>query len=78
MGQASLITPNAFPEPARVRLRRFLEEKKLGTDKDILALTPDASTREYFRIPWKRRKAIVLSHTMEAAQGHRSRLSGAF
>ncbi|HKS27337.1 MAG TPA: phosphotransferase [Pyrinomonadaceae bacterium] len=59
MGQASLITPNAFPDAARVRLGRFLEEKRLGSDKDILALTPDASTREYFRIPWKRRTAIA-------------------
>jgi aminoglycoside/choline kinase family phosphotransferase len=59
MGQASLITPNAFPESARERLQRFLEEKHLGADKDILALTPDASTREYFRIPWHRRTAIA-------------------
>lgn len=59
MGQASLITPNAFPEPARVRLKLFLEEKHTGADKDIIALTPDASTREYFRIPWRRRTAIA-------------------
>lgn len=59
MGQASLITSNAFQEPARARLLRFLEEKHLGSDKAILALTPDASTREYFRIPWQRGTAIA-------------------
>jgi aminoglycoside/choline kinase family phosphotransferase len=59
MGQPSLITPNAFPEPARTRLKLFLDEKRLGADKDILALTPDASTREYFRVPWNRRTAIA-------------------
>jgi aminoglycoside/choline kinase family phosphotransferase len=59
MGQPSLITPNAFPDAALVRLQRFLEEKRVAADKDILALTPDASTREYFRIPWKRRTAIA-------------------
>jgi N-acetylmuramate 1-kinase len=59
MGQASLITSKAFPEPARARLERFLEEKRTGTGADIVALTPDASTREYFRIPWRRRTAIA-------------------
>jgi N-acetylmuramate 1-kinase len=59
MGQASLITSKAFPESARVRLERFLEEKRPGTSADIVALTPDASTREYFRIPWRRRTAIA-------------------
>lgn len=59
MGQASLITSNAFQDTARTRLRLFLEEKRLGTDENIVALTPDASTREYFRIPWKRRTAIA-------------------
>lgn len=59
MGQASLITSNAFQEPARARLKRFLEEQHLGADEDILALTPDASTREYFRIPWHRRRMAI-------------------
>jgi N-acetylmuramate 1-kinase len=59
MGQASLITSNAFREPARARLQLFLEEQHAAHEADILALTPDASTREYFRIPWKRRTAIA-------------------
>jgi aminoglycoside/choline kinase family phosphotransferase len=59
MGQASLITSNAFQEPARARLKLFLEEKRRVADEEIVALTPDASTREYFRIPWKRRTAIA-------------------
>src|SRR4030095_10694729 len=28
-------------------------------DGDVLALTPDASTREYFRFPWKKRTAVA-------------------
>jgi aminoglycoside/choline kinase family phosphotransferase len=59
MGQASLITSNAFQEPSRARLKLFLDEKQLGADKDIIALTPDASTREYFRIPWRNGTAIA-------------------
>jgi N-acetylmuramate 1-kinase len=59
MGQASLITSNAFPEPALARLKLFLEEKRPGAEKEIVALTPDASTREYFRIPWQGRTAIA-------------------
>lgn len=59
MGQASLITSNAFQDTARARLKLFLEEKGLGKEENIVALTPDASTREYFRISWKRRTAIA-------------------
>lgn len=59
MGQVSLTTSNSFSEPARVRLKRYLEEKRAGSEASILALTPDASTREYFRISWERTTAIA-------------------
>lgn len=53
MSMSSTITSNTFSLSARARLARFLH---LDPDRDagkIIALTPDASTREYFRIPWK-------------------------
>ena len=59
MGQASLTTSNSFNEPARERLTRFLEEKRPGAEHSVVALTPDASTREYFRLPWKQKTAIA-------------------
>lgn len=46
-----------FTTDAIGRLRRFLEKKNQTTGIEIL--TPDASTREYFRINWKNRAAIA-------------------
>jgi aminoglycoside/choline kinase family phosphotransferase len=58
MHHPSQITPNAFRTPARERLAEYVT--RIGGDAEsILALTPDASTREYFRIPWKRSKAVA-------------------
>ena len=52
------ITPNAFQTSARSRLADYL--KQTGGDAGkILELTPDASTREYFRLPWKHSTAIA-------------------
>jgi aminoglycoside/choline kinase family phosphotransferase len=59
MSQAPQINSGPFAEPALDRLTHFLAgEGKISVDK-IHALTPDASTREYFRIPWKRGTAIA-------------------
>jgi aminoglycoside/choline kinase family phosphotransferase len=59
MSQAPLINSGPFAEPALDRLAHFLSaNSNVGADK-IHALTPDASTREYFRIPWKRGTAIA-------------------
>jgi len=55
MSPASQITSNAFDSSARERLVNYLARAfgQAGA-QDVFALTPDASTREYFRIPWKR------------------------
>lgn len=59
MSQAPTVTTNGFDSSARERLLSFLQARGKATDADIHALTPDASTREYFRFPWKRRTAIA-------------------
>jgi len=38
---------------------RFLAGRGRAQDDDLLALTPDASTREYFRFPWKKKTAVA-------------------
>jgi aminoglycoside/choline kinase family phosphotransferase len=58
MHHPSQVTPNAFKTSARERLEAFVARGGDDASK-ILALTPDASTREYFRIPFKKRKAIA-------------------
>ncbi|HVF68715.1 MAG TPA: phosphotransferase [Pyrinomonadaceae bacterium] len=58
MHHPSQVTPNAFKTSARERLEAFVERNR-GDAAQILALTPDASTREYFRIPFKKRRAIA-------------------
>ena len=58
MHHPSQITSNAFRTSARERLADYV--KRLGGDAErVLALTPDASTREYFRIPWKNSAAVA-------------------
>lgn len=57
MNQAQM-TNNVFKTSAKDRLYSFLS--KLDDVKDSFeALTPDASTREYFRIGWKNKTAIA-------------------
>ena len=58
MSHPSGITANAFLSTAHERLSDYLVRADLDAG-GILALTPDASTREYFRIPWKRRTTAV-------------------
>ncbi|HEX8719767.1 MAG TPA: phosphotransferase [Pyrinomonadaceae bacterium] len=58
MHHPSQITPNAFRTSAHERLAEYVV--RLGGDAGrIVALTPDASTREYFRIPWKNTAAVA-------------------
>jgi N-acetylmuramate 1-kinase len=59
MSQSPSATINAFDSPARERLLRFLAARGRVDDAEVFALTPDASTREYFRFPWKRKTAIA-------------------
>src|SRR6201989_10449 len=58
MRHPSQVTPNAFKSSARERLEAFVARNG-GDPVQILALTPDASTREYFRIPFRKRRAIA-------------------
>lgn len=60
MIHASQIGSNPFSSSARKRLENYLARNGRGkSGKEIFALTPDASTREYFRVPWKRATAIA-------------------
>jgi aminoglycoside/choline kinase family phosphotransferase len=59
MSQAPTVTTNGFESSARERLLSFLKTRGKANDAEIHALTPDASTREYFRFPWKRKTAIA-------------------
>jgi hypothetical protein len=58
MSHPSGITANAFLSTAHERLSEYLVRANLDARK-IHALTPDASTREYFRLPWKGRTSAV-------------------
>jgi N-acetylmuramate 1-kinase len=52
-------TSNSFFPSARDRLVQYLERRGQLNSEKIQALTPDASTREYFRIPWTGSSAVV-------------------
>ena len=52
-------SPKAFAASARERLETYLSERAAGRENEITALTPDASTREYFRIPWEKGTAVA-------------------
>ncbi len=58
MAHPSGITSGAFKDPARERLNGYVTSAGYKAD-EIVALTPDASTREYFRVPWNRGTAIA-------------------
>jgi N-acetylmuramate 1-kinase len=58
MHHPSQITSNAFRTAARERLAEYVARAG-GDAEKVLALTPDASTREYFRIPWKGAVAVA-------------------
>jgi aminoglycoside/choline kinase family phosphotransferase len=58
MSSAKQVTTSAFDLSASERLLKFLEGRG-SNSKLIVPLTPDASTRNYFRIPWKKGKAVA-------------------
>ena len=58
MSSAKQLTANPFELSTTDRLLRFLESQGI-TDLQTEALTPDASTRNYFRIPWKKGRAVA-------------------
>jgi aminoglycoside/choline kinase family phosphotransferase len=58
MSSAKQVISNAFESSASERLSEFITTQ--GTpDLGVVALTPDASTRKYFRIPWKKGTAVA-------------------
>ena len=63
MTSAKQVTTSAFELSPADRLLNFLHAQGVNAqgirDTDVVALTPDASTRNYFRIPWKKGKAIA-------------------
>lgn len=59
MSSAIQTPPNAFTTSAHDRLTSYLAKRQSARPAEIIALTPDASTREYFRIPWDRGTAIA-------------------
>jgi len=58
MSSAKQVISNAFESSASDRLARFIAEQEI-TGKDVIPLTPDASTRKYYRIAWKKRTAVA-------------------
>jgi aminoglycoside/choline kinase family phosphotransferase len=58
MSSAPQVISNAFESSASERLAKFLLENGIS-NPEILPLTPDASTRKYFRVNWKKGKAVA-------------------
>ncbi len=58
MSHPNSITANAFNSPAATRIAQYVRRRR-GDEPQIVALTPDASTREYFRIPWDETTAVA-------------------
>jgi aminoglycoside/choline kinase family phosphotransferase len=59
MSSAIQLIPNAFTTSARERIEAYISERLPTARQEIVALTPDASTREYFRVPWEKGTAIA-------------------
>jgi N-acetylmuramate 1-kinase len=58
MSSPKQVIPKPFEPSASERLARFITEQGI-TSHEIIPLTPDASTRKYFRIGWKKGKAVA-------------------
>jgi aminoglycoside/choline kinase family phosphotransferase len=58
MSAAKQVTTSSFDLTASERLLSFLAGQN-SKNTSIVALTPDASTRNYFRISWQKRHAIA-------------------
>ena len=52
------VISNVFESSASDRLARFITEQGIASS-EVIALTPDASTRNYFRIRWKKGTAVA-------------------
>ena len=58
MSSAKQVISNAFESSASDRLARFIAQQGI-TGKEVVPLTPDASTRKYYRIGWKKGTAVA-------------------
>ena len=58
MSSAKQVISNAFESSASDRLARFIAQEGI-TGKDVIPITPDASTRKYYRIGWKKGTAVA-------------------
>ncbi len=58
MSSAKQVISNAFESSASDRLATFIAQQGI-TGKEVIPLTPDASTRKYYRIGWKKRTAVA-------------------
>jgi aminoglycoside/choline kinase family phosphotransferase len=52
------VISNVFESSASDRLARLITEHGVES-KEVIPLTPDASTRKYYRIGWKKRSAVA-------------------
>ena len=52
------VISNVFESSASDRLARFINQQGIAS-KEVIPLTPDASTRKYYRIGWKKRTAVA-------------------
>lgn len=59
MSHAPITNIKKFELSAHARLARHLSASRSTKQKEIIALTPDASVREYFRIPWISKQAVA-------------------
>src|SRR6185503_1944156 len=58
MSSAKQVISNAFESSASDRLARFIAQQGI-TSREVVPLTPDASTRKYYRIGWKKGTAVA-------------------
>jgi len=63
MSSAKQASLNTFADSAPDRLLRYLHSVHGISGKELVPITPDASTRKYFRIPWTRGTAVAAVYT---------------
>src|SRR5215470_11617653 len=59
MSSALQVGTKAFTASASERIAAYVLKREGARKSNIMALTPDASTREYFRIPWNGGTAVA-------------------
>ena len=59
MSSPKQVSSNGFTSSAAERLAQYLGSLHAVKASQIVPLTPDASTRNYFRVPWKKGTAVA-------------------